>query len=529
MSSASSAAAAVSASGATATGAVASIASGLSSWHSSPSRHLLLDARSPSSFFSQRLRVSTNVPWCQFEASWSQLPAQVIPFAILLPNEQQLQQQDEERREKIKQNHATKNGGDRPHEQATVGKKKNAPLGPSSPDFVPTHASLVELLRSYHWSIPSEWIFIDSPDLWSAASDIGLLVDGPNDPIEQHLLFQPSPYLLKHSNTIKQGVEEAERRRTRRDKQGDDTTSGVASPAKQPRLDGALCVSNGSSDSSSSPPFSCLDIGCGSGRDLGWFLRSSPLWHGTGIDVSSDLLSRAHGLATTLGVEQRLATHVARINQATGEWRVGEEKITPPKSKKQRQADGGDGVGGGDGDGDGASASTPANASGLSGAAQRRENRRLKDALAAAKAAAAVNVSVPFLTREYDLILMVRFLSRAFFRLHLNRLLKPGGYFLLSTFIDEDGYVFESPLNPEFRIAGTSEVEKWAREAGLEVIVNQIGRCEDGRPISECLLRKPIQGENNNNTHNEQETTNTNTTTTTTTATTTTADHAMVQ
>ena len=227
---------------------------------------------------------------------------------------------------------------------------------------------------------------------------------------------------------------------------------------------------------------------------MAWLLRQSSDWHATGVDVSPSLLQRARTLAQSLGAEQRLETYVARINQSNGEWRFGEEKILPkePTSAPAQTTDI-------SGSASSSSSSSLTPTVPLTGAAQRREKRKQKDlARSAAAAAAAAAISSPnaaFLNRQYDLIIMVRFLSRVFFRIHLNRLLRPGGFFLLSTFIDDGEYVFESPANPEFRIAGTGEVEKWAQEAGLEIVANSIGVCEDGRPISDCLLRKPIQAE----------------------------------
>ena len=86
---------------------------------------------------------------------------------------------------------------------------------------------------------------------------------------------------------------------------------------------------------------------------------------------------------------------------------------------------------------------------------------------------------------------MVRFLSRTFILTQLGQLLRPGGFFLLNTFINDGVTVYAQPSNPEFRIRDKDELVYLCEKAGLTVLCNEIGRCEDGRPVSELVARKP--------------------------------------
>lgn len=315
---------------------------------------------------------------------------------------------------------------------------------------------------------------------------------------------------------------------------------------------------------SSSPSFACLDVACGSGRDMCWLLWEaqrlsasssaasaanaqlhSSSWRVAGLDVSAGALARAKQLADQLGFGSLLQVQKARLNQS-GQWHVShaatatatggapavdastEPSITPVAAEPQIAAATADPA---------ASPAPPADAdlgaSTVSSKAPkpsdlRREKRKRKDAMrlaaAAAAAAAAANgeaassaaVGVPLsLTAsavassapsspllcpaQYDLVLMVRFLSRTFIRSTssdgLRALVKPGGFFLLSTFTDDGVTQYAQPSSATFRLNGVDEIEQLAKEIGWELVCNQITRSEDGRPISDCLFRKPREGQ----------------------------------
>ncbi len=94
---------------------------------------------------------------------------------------------------------------------------------------------------------------------------------------------------------------------------------------------------------------------------------------------------------------------------------------------------------------------------------------------------------------QYDLVIMVRFLCRPFIlSVQLLSRLRPGGFFLLSAFSDDGVTQYAQPSNPAFRLGGTAEVTQLATQSGLIVAANGIDTAEDGRPISDVLLRKPL-------------------------------------
>lgn len=454
------------------------------------------------------------------------------------------------------------------------------PVAPSSPAFVYSRAAILSLLRFYGWAVPDEWAFDDGPALWAAARDAGIEVRGADDPLEPALLFRPAPCLLKHfadihaqlcvqrSATLGAAAAATESLNRTLSAESQDPSSPLC---KQARSATAACVSSSAhagsassggsastaatatsastvasaasaATSSASATFSCLDVACGSGRDLAWLLhesdriaaaaaaavdsaqpsnlaaRPTPLWRASGLDSSGGALHRAQSLARQLGVGERLRVARARINQSNGEWHfsagagAGADAAQAKSSTPQNAA----AVPAVPADAPSASADpapesqSQAAVVALSGAAQRREKRRQKDLLrasaAAAAAAAASTVSAsadasssparsavhPILApAQYDLVLMMRFLSRTFILTQLGRLLKPGGFFLLNTFINDGVTVYAQPSNPEFRIRDKDELVYLCEKAGLVVLCNEIGRCEDGRPVSELVARKP--------------------------------------
>lgn len=489
---------------------------GLHAWCASDSSHLLLDLRSRDAFQRQRLSRGVCLPWPELELNWFALPAQVVPFAVLMPSAEDAAAQSEENRKRQAQTTAkpTAVAPGQEEDGARSSTKVPAaapPPAPSSPMFEYSPSAILALLRFYRWTIPDEWVFSDSPAFWQSAAGVpSLRLCGPSDPIERRILFAPSPYLDQHFAYVQEQLVAARHSQpTDSNKQARSETAQcvTASTSASESASASACTSSPSVDAST--PFHCLDVACGSGRDLCWLLWQSaksswPSWRATGVDVSASSLERATHLARQLGVEQHLETVQARINQATGEWRVtwpDQQKQATPAASPAAAAAATTvacsplGSAASDASSAGAAAMVDQPA-GAKSQQQRREKRKQKDAMRAAAAAAVATAGAtapPFLHQQYDLIVIVRFLSRVFFRTQLSRLLKPGGFFLLSTFI-EDGVLvhWESPANPEFRIQGREEIVQFAREAGLEVIRNEIGRCEDGRPISDCLLRKPI-------------------------------------
>jgi len=525
---------------------------------------------------SRSIPASTSIHWRQLEDVWFMLPPYGCPFAVMLPgddpNEKRLDddavievERFEQQRQKdgIKARHMHGPENDARPDSASAS-SISRPVLPSDPSFRPTRSSLVSLLRFYGWVIPDEWVMVSNDALWSAVASgtiPRLRVLGSNDAVESRRMFEPAEVVRQEKDRIEIMLREAW------DVRGDAWPTPALPDSnrvsKQPRLTDSMSANSHPSHSDTadsavpkeSITLRCLDVACGSGRDLCWLLSSAhdvsarrstctcspvppptlssssshsssaspsslPLrWVGVGVDSNTGALERVHRLASELNIESdRIQTVQARINQGTGEWsmkskeeQVGSDNISQECTTASSESEGG-------------SSSLPANSSPTTpppeaavssaptkltqGQLRKLKARQKKEAKRAAHAdATAADPSnspsdsppVPFLTQQYDLILMIRFLSRSFIRLHLNKLLAPGGIFLLSTFIDDTDATpptpsYDHPANQAFRIKGRKElVQLLEKEAGLELVRNDIGYLkEDGRPVSVCVARKPI-------------------------------------
>ena len=474
------------------------------------------------------------------------------------------------------------------------------PLPPSSSGFVYSVAAVVGLLRYYGWVVPEGWVWLESAEFWAGACAAGLTIQDASTHPAQQMLFRPAQLLSDHFESI-----QSQLRQQRQLEQQCNTSSAAAvesdtaptSPAsKRARhsttvppdstssVDAATAASSSSvavaaaaAAGAAPAPFMCLDVACGSGRDLAWILgqqqsavslsapsvtaassssstslpsssaSSSPAgagagvggggggggggsdgWVVCGLDSSSGALSRAQRLCAQLGVEDRARLHRARLNQSNGQWTFSssgsssggktepdQNAATPASTQPAAQST--------LVDSSTASASVTAAATAavaaptrptitsMSAAQQeRREKRKKKEALRALAAAASTSAgalcspcsspsaaSSALAAGQYELVLMVRFLSRVFIREQLGALLKAGGFFVLSTFIDEAGVTppYAQPANALFRVAGRAELRALAAQAGLHIVRNTIGTCEDGRPVCECIMRKPLVGQ----------------------------------
>jgi len=401
------------------------------------------------------------------------------------------------------------------------------PTPPSDAGFRFSRASILALLRFYGWCVPDEWAWEDTPVFWSAAAEAQLTVDGPAQPVHASLLFSPSPALQRHFAYVH--AQCSERREHEAGATSLTPAGADSSPvAKRARLEIAAPASR---------PLHCLDVACGSGRDMAWLLfeaqrlsdtaaqnpsaSTTPCWLVTGIDSAAGALTRAKQLAEQLGFAKLATVQRARINQSTGHVHVHGVPAAAAIPAVAEAVNTGDGVAetknkvDSDTQADAAPDSASASAVTLANAkpnAQRKEKRKRKEALRAAAAAASasttstavlamdsaapfngVGVSCSLLSpAQYDLVLMVRFLCRPFLVSGpLLSLLRPGGFFLLSTFTDDGVTSYAQPSNPAFRLKGTAEVEQIAAQAGLTIIANAVDTTEDGRPISDVLLQKP--------------------------------------
>ncbi|KAI8098022.1 uncharacterized protein B0P05DRAFT_523019 [Gilbertella persicaria] len=96
--------------------------------------------------------------------------------------------------------------------------------------------------------------------------------------------------------------------------------------------------------------------------------------------------------------------------------------------------------------------------------------------------------SEPQPIHTYDLILNIRFMSRAFWQ-KVPHLLSPGGCFVLSQFYHEEWMIYKQPkLSQRLQLG---EIERvFGDMHHMEIIVNEIKKTEDGRPLQCVIVRK---------------------------------------
>ncbi|CAG8790858.1 7843_t:CDS:1, partial [Racocetra persica] len=180
--------------------------------------------------------------------------------------------------------------------------------------------------------------------------------------------------------------------------------------------------------------FTCLDIACGSGRDASWLcLRTTVDWHVTAIDTMTSALDRTRQLAQGVGVLSKIQTVPV--------------KIMPDGSVKQPPIRAGD---------------------------IKNGKTNLYD-------------NVDFLCQTYDLVLCVRFLRRKFFDT-MMKMVKPGGFLLISTFVNDGVHSYKYPKGETHRLK-LGELDAFFQDQ-FEVLQNEIELIEDGRPVNSFLARK---------------------------------------
>ncbi|CAG8696790.1 1584_t:CDS:1 [Gigaspora margarita] len=263
-----------------------------------------------------------------------------------------------------------------------------------------------KLLKDQGWNV--RWVFTESERLWQIGRELRIIEEidiNTNDNImnlpdlyskrQRWTLFQPCPFLKNNLNFIEESL---------RNMHQPNTT------------------------------FNCLDLACGSGRDVSWLcLRRSVDWHATAIDAMTSALDRTRLLAQGVGVLSKVQT----VNV----------KIMSDGSVKQPPIRGGD---------------------------TKNGKTNLYD-------------NVDFLNQTYDLVLCVRFLCRKFFDT-MAKMVKPGGFLLISTFVNDGVHSYKHPKGDAHRLK-LGELDEFFQEQ-FEVLQNKIELIEDGRPVNSFLARK---------------------------------------
>lgn len=286
-----------------------------------------------------------------------------------------------------------------------------------------TTGSCIAWLQQHGWQCP--WVFHEDELLndtfwvdacrqgWAQDLEKSIIPNNRAWPGKPWLLFQPCPFLANQIDRIEQSL------------------------------------------SNSKPPgtlLKCLDIGCGSGRDVAWLL-SRPLsrWKVYAIDSLRGAVERTAALASNMGVDDRLTVTQAKIT-AEGSWKTldgsssnnnEELSTTAPQDKRVRFSPG---------------IPTEAFFSRLLGSEQ-----------------------------KFDMILTIRFLVRALLP-QLPSLLNVGGFLVISHFVEDGVHQYDQPrMDHRLRLGELAEL--FSAMPGTEVIVDIIEEIEDGRPVNSVIVQ----------------------------------------
>ncbi|CAG8576650.1 1809_t:CDS:1 [Ambispora gerdemannii] len=184
----------------------------------------------------------------------------------------------------------------------------------------------------------------------------------------------------------------------------------------------------------------CLDIGCGSGRDTVWLCSSRKTsahhWHVTALDNWPSALARTKKLATGLGVIQNIDIVCAKVMPDGTIKKIRNSGSSHKISDHKNNHDG------------------------------NKENNYQK---------------------SYDLLLTLRFLSREFFPTIPSHI-KPGGFLMISTFVNDGTHEFSQPKSPAHRLEPGELATVFSKD--FEILVDRIEVISDGRPVNSFLARR---------------------------------------
>ncbi|KAI9318116.1 hypothetical protein BX666DRAFT_1934913 [Dichotomocladium elegans] len=264
----------------------------------------------------------------------------------------------------------------------------------------------VSWLEERGWQCP--WVFRDDDDaVWTADAAI---VEHNALPARPTLMFSACPFLVKQMDMMEGGLQ---RKRT------------------------------------------CLDIGCGSGRDVAWLMATRDAWEVVAVDSIAGALKRTRALATHLGVEKQLLKTIQAKVMADGGWKALDEEGTSSSSSSSQVEE--------------------------ESAASKAE--RFSPGIATQ--AFFESMDCP---GQYDLVLTIRFLVRSLLP-QLPDLLKPGGFALISHFVDDGLHVYDQPRKSH-RLNLGELAALYGKREDVDVVVDVIEEIEDGRPVNSVIIRK---------------------------------------
>eukprot|EP00611_Tribonema_gayanum_P010962 TRINITY_DN21083_c0_g1_i1.p1 TRINITY_DN21083_c0_g1~~TRINITY_DN21083_c0_g1_i1.p1 ORF type:complete len:205 (-),score=13.38 TRINITY_DN21083_c0_g1_i1:14-628(-) len=181
-------------------------------------------------------------------------------------------------------------------------------------------------------------------------------------------------------------------------------------------------------------PLTCLDVGCGSGRDTVWLARRG--WQVAALDSWTTAVERTTHLAAKWGVAERVTAVVGKVCTS------GQIALTGAPAPKKRQHP---------------------------------------------------TASTATLDDKYGLVMAIRFLEKGAL-MSMGDLVDPqGGYFLHCTFqLEKDGsWPYPSPKRADKVLKRGELARLFTRERGWEVCSDDEVRLPDNRPLN-CFLARRI-------------------------------------
>lgn len=411
--------------------------------HGGPT-YRILDARAREAYLmGPRLVPSTNIPHQNLASSLFQLPPKSTAFAVL------------EAPQDTKITTINSHDGDR---QDTNKRAQNTTSHPPSGTLV----LATEMLQEHGWNV--KWTFQDQPEFWSAFQSEIKSFQSRNDHTPQlpwidpgqqsgkdryHFLFQPNPFLVK----------------------------------VLPQIERELVVSR---YSARSPELlRCLDLGCGAGRDMTYMVARAPNhlseqraeWSVVGIDEWHVACERAEQLArdtfgndgpvdVTQGSNNNNNEYVSRISTIVGkvDSKTGVLWIKPKPSER------------------GSRTTSPS---------LFLDNIQYDISCQDDSILDALKEYPERSSDRFDLIVMIRLLERAVLAPMVEYWLRPGGFIVWSTFVADPDLPAYSKPGPGHRLNSKDEARTILQDLGLEIIVSEISRVEDGkRSVANIVARK---------------------------------------
>lgn len=268
------------------------------------------------------------------------------------------------------------------------------------------------------WQVP--WVFWEGEMVWKQVR----ANQWTSETDEQWLLFQPSPFLMSNIETLEQSLPK-------------DT------------------------------PWTCLDIGCGSGRDVGWLLARGNQWRASALDSLAGAMVRTDLLVQNLNVAPQLDLLAQAKLMNNGQWKL----ISNAWWNEHHNQD------------------TKELQDSMDEISKRLAMTELestdKDLYSFSDFYKHLKPDSP---STFDLILNIRFLSRPFL-LQVPDLLNVGGYFIISHFVDDERYDYKQPKK-SLRLEMNEISNLYSNMSNMEIVKDVIEEIEDGRPINSIMVRK---------------------------------------